>query len=60
MAAKGPDSLEQRVREGASGFEFHALVKQPNDDERASRPQSMEEKFESYLSSRGENQSSSS
>ena len=49
MAAKGPDPLEQRVREGASDFEFGALI---NDSEAKSamRRATMEERFESYLS----------
>ena len=49
MAAKGPDSLEQRVREGANDFEFGALI---NDSEAKSarRKATMEERFESYLS----------
>src|SRR5688572_13555004 len=49
MASKRPESLEQRVREGASGFEFNALMNAPAESGPENPADVMQRRFESYL-----------
>ncbi len=49
MPNKRPESLEQRVREGASGFEFSALMSKPAESDVENPADVMQRRFESYL-----------
>ena len=49
MAIKKPESLEQRVREGASGFEFNALMNNAEQPGVENPADVMQRRFESYL-----------
>ena len=49
MASKRPESLEDRVREGASGFEFNALMSSVPETQTENPADAMQRRFESYL-----------
>lgn len=49
MPSKRPEALEQRVREGASGFEFNALMNNASESEVENPADAMQRRFETYL-----------